>query len=102
MSTCRLEFRSFERRRRYLPGPNYKHSTHNGVNSKMLVRRLFWRHHCGELFTESIFVLREQVEQALVIRRTHHQPYVPWFANSKDDLRIIIVTGIGNFLPGYR
>src|SRR6266496_4206232 len=31
MSTCQLEFRSSERRRRYLLGPNYKHSTPNGV-----------------------------------------------------------------------
>src|SRR6266540_7053668 len=29
MSTCQHEFRSFERRRRYLLGPNYKHSTPN-------------------------------------------------------------------------
>src|SRR6266540_5005005 len=31
MSICQLEFRSFERRRRYLLGPNYKHLTPNGV-----------------------------------------------------------------------
>ncbi len=31
MSTCQLEFRSCERRRRYLPGQTYKHSTPNGV-----------------------------------------------------------------------
>ncbi len=31
MSISQLEFRSFERRRRYLLGPSYKHSTPNGV-----------------------------------------------------------------------
>ncbi len=31
--TCQIEFRSCERRRRYLLGPNYKHSTPNGVKT---------------------------------------------------------------------
>src|SRR6266498_2506091 len=44
MSICQLEFRSFERRRRYLLGPNYKHLTPNGVKPVLPVTGLITLH----------------------------------------------------------
>src|SRR6266511_5237098 len=38
MNTCQLEFRSIVRRRRYLLGPNYKHSTPNEPVGKRTLR----------------------------------------------------------------